>query len=185
MSCVHPLHLHKGQWCVSAPILCRFAWKSFPKSSHCDLFGRLGCAARLSSNLSILIRGGLGRLFSTTPSMLLSVEANVTLTSVALYFPSLSENQPSQYHVVIHGWDSTGGRPSICHQPAGSASRYARVLSIQQWVSAKGVDEDVSPIEVLADLTNGFLYCCYFCQSTNMVTAWDLLVLLVWWRLEP
>jgi len=60
MPCVHPLHLHKGQCCVSAPILCRFAWKSLPKSSHCDLFGRLGCTAKLSSSLSILIRGGLG-----------------------------------------------------------------------------------------------------------------------------
>jgi hypothetical protein len=60
MPCVHPLHLHKGHWCVSAPILCRCAWKSLPKSSHCDLFGRFGCTARLSSNLSVLIRVGLG-----------------------------------------------------------------------------------------------------------------------------
>ena len=34
------------------------AWKSLPKRSHCDLFGRLGCTSRLFSNLSI--RGGLG-----------------------------------------------------------------------------------------------------------------------------
>jgi len=117
--------------------------------------------------------------------MLFSAEAGVTLTSVAVYFPSLPEIQPSQYHVVIYGWDSTGGRPSISHQPAGSAPRYARILSIQQWVSAKGVDGDVSPIEVLAELANGFLHCGYFCQSTNMVTAWGLLILLVWWRFEP
>lgn len=103
--------------------------------------------------------------------MLLSVDVSVTFTSVAVYFPSLPEIQPSHYHVVIHGWDSTGGRPSIGHQPAGSASRYARVLSIQQRVSAKGVDEVGSPIEVLAELANGFLHCGYFCQSTNMVTA--------------
>jgi len=45
---------------MSALSLCRCAWKSVPKSSHCDLFGRLGCTARLSSSLSILIRGGLG-----------------------------------------------------------------------------------------------------------------------------
>lgn len=49
--------------------------------------------------------------------MLLTAEASVTLTSVAVYFPSLPEIQSSQYHVVIHGWDLTGERPSIGHQP--------------------------------------------------------------------
>jgi len=116
----------------------------------------------------------LRKLFSTTASMLLSAEVSVTLTAVAVYFRSLPEIQPSQYHAVIHGWDSTGGRTPIGHQPTGNAPRYARVLSVQQWISAKGVDEEGSPIEVLTELANGFLYCGYFCQSTNMVTAWDL-----------
>jgi hypothetical protein len=134
----------------------------------------LGCTARLSSDLSILIRGGLEGFFSTTAPMLLSAEAGVTLTSVAVYFLSLLEIQPSQYYAVIHGWDSTGGRPPIGHQPAGSAPRYARVISVQQWISAKGVNEEGLPIEVLAELANVLLHCSYFCQCTNMVTAWDL-----------
>jgi hypothetical protein len=123
MPCVHPLHLHKGQWCVSAPILCRCAWKLLPKSSHYDLFGRLGFTARLSSSLSIMIRGGLGDISPLRRPCCFLGEASVTLTSVAVYFPSLPEIQSSQYHVVIHGWDSTDGRTTIGHQPAESASR--------------------------------------------------------------
>jgi hypothetical protein len=118
MPCIHPLHLHKGQWCVSAPILCRCAWKSLSKSSHCDLFGRLGCTARLSSSLSIMIRGGLGGI-SPLPCPCCFLRKLASLWRLWLCISRLCQrfSRLSTMLGYMAEIQLAAGRPSVTSQP--------------------------------------------------------------------
>lgn len=118
MPCVHPLHLHKGHWCVSAPILCRCAWKSLPKSSHCDLLGRLGCTAGLSSSLSILIRGGLVGI-SPLRRTCCFLRKLASLWHLLLCISRLCQRFSLLNTMLWHmaGIQLAAGRPSVTSQP--------------------------------------------------------------------
>jgi hypothetical protein len=69
----------------------------------------------------------------------------------------------------LAGIQLAAGHPSVTSQPGvplGTQGYFSSAVNQRQ-----SVDEEGSPIEVLTELANGFFYCGYFCQSTNMVTA--------------